>query len=521
MGNAGGIYDLLARCFNLPSSRNLRHYTENTASEPDGILFRNLLAAQVCFNGRNSGCASDDHKRAVALKLDEMHIRGRFGVDFKTNQVVGISADALEKSVIEREFNELIRLETEGDDSMEVSVPEPNKKYLVFVATLLDKNKPKQQVVVARYGLRKPSAEFIAQRLLELPAILYNYGFVVRHIGCDGAAEIRSALHLVENVSAKDVLGDVFTPEELSGLPMDFMVGYSHPSEGCEGITILFGGDMPHWVKKFRNAFDNKSRMLTYNRRVMRLAMLQEIWEQTESPGSNLRKTRFTYDFFELDSYKKMRVFLATGFASNSMVDMIRDYCADGNGNIEQYESWIELLLSVDRLVDICNGYGVEQKTHSKRFRNAGPIDKPRHEMVLELLKILQLFESWKDQCGGFKKTYLTRQTHEDLRWLIFGIVGYAALYLKEDGSIVVDQGRFGSDTMEHLFALIRMGNSNPTQEQANAELSRVGANNAVLEANMFRTRGTNTVGGQVPPESYVAALPTRAKRQKHEQINA
>lgn len=107
------------------------------------------------------------------------------------------------------------------------------------------------------------------------------------------------------------------------------------------------------------------------------------------------------------------------------------------------------------------------------------------------------------------------------MRWLIFGIVGYAALYLKEDGSIVVDQGRFGSDTMEHLFALIRMGNSNPTQEQANAELSRVGANNAVLEANMFRTRGTNTVGGQVPPESYVAALPTRAKRQKHEQINA
>jgi hypothetical protein len=58
----------------------------------------------------------------------------------------------LEKSVIERElFNELIRLEKEGEDNMEVSVPEPNKKYLVFVATLLDKNQPKQQLIVARY----------------------------------------------------------------------------------------------------------------------------------------------------------------------------------------------------------------------------------------------------------------------------------------------------------------------------------------------------------------------------------
>lgn len=337
----------------------------------------------------------------------------------------------------------------------------------------------------------------------------------MKQIGCDGAAEIRSALHLVENVSAKDVLDDVFSPDELAGLPMDFMVGYKHPSEGCEDITILFGGDMPHWVKKFRNAFDNKSRKLTYNGKVMRLAMLQEIWEESESPGTNLRKTRFTYDFFELDSYKKMRVFLATGFASNSMVEMIKEYCTDGKGDIKQYEPMIELLSSVDRLVDICNGYGVEQKTHSNKKRNAGPIDKPRHGMVLELLKTLQLFESWKDQCGGFKKTYLTRQTHEDLRWLVFGIVGYAALYLKEDGSVVVDQGRFGSDTMEHLFALIRAGNSNPTQEQANVELSRVGANNAVLDATMFRTRGTNTQGGQVPAASYVSDLPTRTKRQK------
>jgi hypothetical protein len=64
---------------------------------------------------------------------------------------------------------------------------------------------------------------------------------------------------------------------------------------------------------------------------------------------------------------------------------------------------------------------------------------------------------------------------------------------------------------MEHLFALIRMGNSNPTNEG----LSKVGANNAVLEANMFRTIGTNTAKAQVPAESYVAEIQSKSKRQK------
>ena len=121
----------------------------------------------------------------------------------------------------------------------------------------------------------------------------------------------------------------------------------------------------------------------------------------------------------------------------------------------------------------------------------------------------------WKKECGGYTKQFITWQSHEDLRWLVFGIVGYAALYLKNDCSLAVDQGRFGSDTMEHLFALIRAGNSNPTNQQANEGLSKVGANNAVLEANMFRTKGTNTGGAQVGVESYVADIQTKSQRQK------
>jgi hypothetical protein len=47
MGNAGGGYDLLARCFNLPTGRTIRNYTDNTASKPDGILYGNFTGGTI------------------------------------------------------------------------------------------------------------------------------------------------------------------------------------------------------------------------------------------------------------------------------------------------------------------------------------------------------------------------------------------------------------------------------------------------------------------------------------------
>ena len=88
-----------------------------------------------------------------------------------------------------------------------------------------------------------------------------------------------------------DVLGGLFLPSELLDLPLNFVIGYKHPGVGIEveDTIIFFGGDMPHWVKKFRNAFDNKSRQLTFRGKLMKLSTLKEIWERTESSGSNLQ----------------------------------------------------------------------------------------------------------------------------------------------------------------------------------------------------------------------------------------
>lgn len=45
-------------------------------------------------------------------------------------------------------------------------------------------------------------------------------------------------------ISARDILADIFTPEELNGLPLDTKVAMQHPSPGCEDIKVVFGSDI-------------------------------------------------------------------------------------------------------------------------------------------------------------------------------------------------------------------------------------------------------------------------------------
>jgi hypothetical protein len=340
----------------------------------------------------------------------------------------------------------------------------------------------------------------------------------VSQIGNDGAVENRSAAKYTATVSAADYLPTKFTADELQGLNLDFPIAYSHPSPACTDKYIFFGSDMPHLVKKIRNAFENKSRTLTFRNRIMNLAMIKSIWQSYESAGSQLRKTHLGHDHFELDAYKKMRVFLAVQVMSQSTIGMIKEHCEsdDNDDDISIYQGMIEIFDKIDRLVDICNAYHEDQDTKSGRARNVQKINHPKHKHVIELFDILRVVEEWKLECGGFNKRFLTRQTYEDLLWVVYGIAGIASCYLKDDGSLTLDQGRLGSDIMEHLFSMMRDDNSNPNLGQANLAASKIGSVNAMYQGNMFRTKrgGTNTVGANVDPEAYLQPLPG-AKRQK------
>ena len=123
----------------------------------------------------------------------------------------------------------------------------------------------------------------------------------------------------------------------------------------------------------------------------------------------------------------------------------------------------IDLINHIDRLVDIMNG-----TSYSKgKDRDVERINEPRHRHIFELFDVLRMFEEWKDECGGFNDKFVTAQTYEDLVWMVFGIAGVASLYLKDDKSLVMHQGRSGSDVCEHFFSQIRYICSNPIMQQA------------------------------------------------------
>ena len=74
-------------------------------------------------------------------------------------------------------------------------------------------------------------------------------------------------------------------------------------------------------------------------------------------------------------------------------------------------------------------------------------------------MTILEFFSNEKNPLEATR--YLTPQTHEDLCWAIFGIVGMYKTYLSTSTWRVIDQKQHGgSDCCEHHFANGRNSNT-------------------------------------------------------------
>ena len=145
----------------------------------------------------------------------------------------------------------------------------------------------------------------------------------------------------------------------------------------------------------------------------------------------------------------------------------------------------IELLDAVNRLIDIINARGYKNGKHLKVWH----INSTAHPHIFEMFSILRLFEEWKQEVG-LTDRFITRQTYEDLVWMVFGLAGIACVYLDTDGNKKMHQGRSGTDVCEHFFAMIRSINSNPNLQQCREGASKVSSS---IKSNLF----TGTKGGQ------------------------
>jgi hypothetical protein len=244
--------------------------------------------------------------------------------------------------------------------------------------------------------------------------------------------------------------------------------------------------------------------------------MICDIWKTTITPGAQLRRNHLTWDHFELDSYKKMRVFLAVHVMSQSTINMVTEHCNQNPNEfrLEDYKPMLEIFGAMDRLVDIMNAYHSDQLKKSGGKRGIEKINHPQHRHVIELLDTLRLFEEWRLECGRFTTRFVTWQTYQDLKWLVLGVACMAATYLKEDKSIEMDTGRAGSDVMEHFFGATRGKNSNPDAMQADEVAGRHASTNAVIDGRMFKTRPTtNASHANTDYTAYTAPIPKKPRK--------
>jgi hypothetical protein len=148
-----------------------------------------------------------------------MTVKGRFSVNHHTGKLIGIANDTFESSIIAREWAALAEKgdEKEDDEGIEIVVPETTKHFLAVIATTM-KAGYKQHIFVARYGVKKTNFEFLARRLPEISCALYDYGFVVRLMGNDGATENRAVTKILANISARDALSTKWSAAELKAV---------------------------------------------------------------------------------------------------------------------------------------------------------------------------------------------------------------------------------------------------------------------------------------------------------------
>mmetsp|Transcript_33560 Transcript_33560/g.57027 ORF Transcript_33560/g.57027 Transcript_33560/m.57027 type:complete len:436 (+) Transcript_33560:75-1382(+) len=238
-----------------------------------------------------------------------------------------------------------------------------------------------------------------------------------------------------------------------------FKIGFQHPHPLFKNrITIVIGGEMPHWGKKFSNAFDNKSCKLTFRGKEMALEIIYEIWKASGDADTSVglvRRYNKTHDHFKLNAYLKMRVFLALQIPSQNTIGMINDYCdpdqyEDGEEvpSINEFAPMIAIFEKVDRLVDIMNGRSYK----NGKDKDVELINSPTHRHIEELFDVLRIFVEWKEETKKTPHQFITSYTYEDLVWMVFGVASVAALYLDEDESKTIHQGRSGSDVCELFF---------------------------------------------------------------------
>jgi hypothetical protein len=242
-------------------------------------------------------------------------------------------------------------------------------------------------------------------------------------------------------------------------LPWKMKAAYDHPS--MEGVIIVPTGDMPHSLKKMRNAMDlsgkdKSARNLHLNGLPISLKMAHDVYKKT--PDANSSSTLMLYpklnmNVFQPTSKTAMRTCDAARAQGQTMMDMLMEYGhLNENAGRTTYDSYIYHCRQTDKWVDVLNA------TWKK---GCEPISSAYHRHVYDLCDYVMYLTKWKEQVGSNKNEFFPASTYEDVCYTSLGVVILAIYYLPKHPDHVLLQSRLGSDPCESTFMMKRNANAN------------------------------------------------------------
>jgi len=495
-----------------------------------GILAKSLEAMQEDFEALHSDLKEPipflDGRRLVSIGYDSTSITAGLQKNIATNTVVGLAYDydegesAFKASV--KSLSDVYNTSPDGNDDgddVDETLVEKAKHFGCFIATTICKNSQTISRTVARYALKNVDCDFLKTAFRDVLCTLCMHGFVGVAIGMDGASENRSWLHSVLTHTVKDLFDLGYCPVTWTidpFLPSDIKIAFLHPCfDKKEHVFVVASPDMPHLVKKVVNAMeksslDHEKRNLKKDSQMINLKMVESVWRDMQTEGK-LTMTRLTKDHFEKNPNSRMRSFLAFQVLSSRTSKLIQAWLKENidPSKEEQYKPLGELILLVDKLVDVMNASN----------KNHDGVDRPEHLDMEHLLKVVRFFDAWRQENENDKNLgsfdFIPSYLYEDIVWLGLGTSFLAHRYCSESFGNVrlkIDFGSFGSDCCEYRFGNLK-GRYSFKLTIDNANRGTFVADNVSSQA--FNLKAAGNTSGKMKHEIPTAALRNRKKQKR------
>ncbi|XRB19137.1 hypothetical protein RI054_20g89830 [Pseudoscourfieldia marina] len=324
-------YEEIRQVLCLPCVRTATEHKAAMAREADGVQFgvlRSMSRKLILHESKQS-------ERGI-LCFDSCKIKGNLLYDVHARQVRGL-AGKCDLSVVTQSMESIAASAAGASAAADDELQKTRDHLVVYWVSLESSNAN----IVARYNRPSITAEFLIREIDIIMRDLMTYGMDVVATACDAAGENRSWWNAVGTQRS------------------DGAYVFEHMWHGRDVVVLP---DMPHVIKRLRNALESSSsltssRSLRFRQEEVSLDVLKYAWKlsggcevSSLTHGGEDGKCPLSRAHFKLDAFSRMRVPLAM-----QVFGKRAQFCLKQHGVGPRY-AMLALMEVIDELVDYCNG---------------------------------------------------------------------------------------------------------------------------------------------------------------------